>query len=323
MTTPSQPHVDKPVCVTLGAALARYGFGNGHPFGPDRMDAFWKRMRAEELDTKVHVMEPGMADVGAIARFHTADYIAFIQERSQTGAGFLDLGDTPSFKGVFEAAATVAGSVLDAVRALVEGRCHRAFVPIAGLHHARRDSAAGFCVFNDVGIAIEALRAEHYIQRVAYIDIDAHHGDGVYYGFSGDPDLIIADIHEDGRYLYPGTGAATETGTGPAIGTKLNIPAPPDADDEFFLAAWERVEAFVRTGQPQFVILQCGADSIGGDPLTHLRFTPQAHAHAARRLCAVADDFAQGRLLVLGGGGYNRANLAEAWTAVVGALIAS
>jgi acetoin utilization protein AcuC len=318
MTTTSK---DKPVCVTLGAALARYGFGDGHPFGPDRMDAFWKHMQAQGLDAKVHVMEPSVAGVADIARFHTPEYIARVQAQSQTGVGYLDLGDTPAFKGVFEAAATVAGSVLAAVRALVEGRCKRAFVPIAGLHHARRDAAAGFCVFNDVGIAIEALRAEHHIQRVAYIDIDAHHGDGVYYGFIDDPGLIIADIHEDGRYLYPGTGTAQETGTGAAKNTKLNIPAPPDADDTFFFQAWERVEEFVRKGKPEFVILQCGADSIAGDPITHLRFTPHAHAHAARRLCAVADDFAHGRLLALGGGGYNRANLAAAWTAVAGALI--
>jgi acetoin utilization protein AcuC len=318
MTTTSK---DKPVCVTLGAALARYGFGDGHPFGPDRMDAFWKHMQAQGLDAKVHVMEPSVAGVADIARFHTPEYIARVQAQSQTGVGYLDLGDTPAFKGVFEAAATVAGSVLAAVRALVEGRCKRAFVPIAGLHHARRDAAAGFCVFNDVGIAIEALRAEHHIQRVAYIDIDAHHGDGVYYGFIDDPGLIIADIHEDGRYLYPGTGTAQETGTGAAKNTKLNIPAPPDADDTFFFQAWERAEEFVRKGKPEFVILQCGADSIAGDPITHLRFTPHAHAHAARRLCAVADDFAHGRLLALGGGGYNRANLAAAWTAVAGALI--
>lgn len=313
--------MEKPVCVTIGAALARYGFGNGHPFGPDRMDAFWKRMLELGLDKQVHVVEPSMAEVSDIGRFHTPEYIAQVQAQSQTGEGYLDLGDTPAFKGMFEAASTVAGSVLAAVGALVEGRCRRAFIPIAGLHHARRDGAAGFCVFNDCGIAIEALRAEHHIQRVAYVDIDAHHGDGVYFGFSDDPDLIIADIHEDGHYLYPGTGAATETGRGPAMGTKLNIPAPPDAGDDFFFRAWEHVEAFVRQGKPEFIILQCGADSIAGDPITHLRFTPEAHAHAARRLCAVADEFAQGRLLVLGGGGYNRANLADAWTAVVGALI--
>jgi acetoin utilization protein AcuC len=309
------------VCVTLGEALARYGFGDEHPFGPDRMDAFWRHMQAEGLDRQVHIAEPSQADVGAIARFHTDDYIARVQKQSEAGEGYLDFGDTPAFKGAFEAAATVAGSTLAAVRSLIQGECRRAFVPIAGLHHAQRDSAAGFCIFNDCGIAIEALRAEHNIRRVAYVDIDAHHGDGVFYAFEDDPDLIFADIHEDGRYLYPGTGDATETGQGLATGTKLNLPAPADAGDEFFFQAWEQLESFVRKAKPEFIILQCGADSIAGDPITHLRFTPDAHAHAARRLCAVADDYAQGRLLALGGGGYNRSNLARAWSAVVKALI--
>lgn len=309
------------VCVAFGEALGRYGFGGGHPFGPDRLDAFWRRMQTEGLDAKVETLAPCEAGVDAIARFHDREYIERVQTQSQSGEGYLDYGDTPAFKGVFEAAATVAGSVLKAIDALVTGHCHRAFVPIAGLHHAQRDNAAGFCVFNDCGIAIEALRAAHGIQRVAYVDIDAHHGDGVFYAFEHDPDLIIADIHEDGRYLYPGSGDISETGKGAAAGSKLNIPAPPGAGDEFFFQAWGQVEDFVRKGRPEFVILQCGADSIDGDPLTHLRFSPDCHAHAARRLCALADEFAKGRFLALGGGGYDRGNLARAWCAVVKAML--
>jgi acetoin utilization protein AcuC len=312
-----------PVCVTVGEALARYGFRDGHPFGPDRMDAFWHEMQQQGLDRQVQARPPRQAEAREIARFHRREYITRVQAQSATGEGYLDCGDTPAFRGVYEAAAMVVGSVLDAVRAMIHGDCQRAFVPIAGLHHARRDGAAGFCVFNDCGIAIEALRAEHGIRRVAYVDVDAHHGDGVYDAFADDPDLIIADIHEDGRYLYPGSGAETDTGSGPAVGSKLNIPAPPDAGADFFFQAWEQVETFVRQAQPAFIILQCGADSIAGDPLTHLRFTAECHAHAARRLCRVADDTAQGRLLALGGGGYNRNNLARAWTAVVAAMIAS
>lgn len=311
------------VCVTVGDGLAAYGFGHGHPFGPDRLWAFWNRMQAEGLADQVSVVAPHIADVAEIERFHTGDYVARVRAQSQTGAGYLDAGDTPAFKGIFEAAATVVGSVLDAVDALMSGTCRRAFVPIAGLHHARRDAAAGFCVFNDCGVAIETLRAVYGIRRIAYVDIDAHHGDGVYYAFADDPDVVIADIHEDGRYLYPGTGGAEEAGEGPAQGSKLNIPAPPHADDTFFFSAWEQVEDVVKAARPECILLQCGADSIAGDPLTHLRFTPAAHAHAAARLCQLADTYSAGRLLVLGGGGYNRDNLARAWTAVVAAMIAS
>ena len=155
---------------------------------------------------------------------------------------------------------------------------------------------------------------------MAYVDIDAHHGDGVFYGFEDDPDVIFADVHEDGRYLYPGTGARDETGTGAAAGTKLNVPLPPGADDDAFLAAWEEMEAHVTAGNPELIILQCGADSLAGDPITHLAFSEHAHAHAATRLRAVADDCCAGRLLALGGGGYDRGNLGRAWTRVCEAL---
>ncbi len=304
-----------------GAALGAYGFGAGHPFGPDRLAAFRRECTARRLDQRSVIAAPVVARDEDILRFHTRAYLERVQRQSRDGAGFLDYGDTPAFVGVYEAAATVVGTVLDAVLQILRGDAARAFVPIAGLHHARRDSAAGFCVFNDIGCAIEALRAVHGIRRVAYVDIDAHHGDGVFYAFEDDPELIFADLHEDGRYLYPGTGSADETGRGAAAGTKLNIPMPPGADDAAFLRAWDRVEEFIHAGRPEFIILQAGADSIAGDPITHLRYTPAAHAHAARRLRVLADELCGGRLLATGGGGYNRANLAAAWCAVVENLL--
>jgi acetoin utilization protein AcuC len=158
------------------------------------------------------------------------------------------------------------------------------------------------------------------VQRVAYVDIDAHHGDGVYYSFEEDPELIFADLHEDGRYLYPGSGSESETGRDAARGTKLNVPMPPEADDAAFFTAWERVEAFIDAQRPEFILFQCGADSIAGDPITHLRYSPAAHHHAAQRLLRLAGQHCGGRLLAMGGGGYNRNNLALAWTAVVEAL---
>jgi acetoin utilization protein AcuC len=309
------------VRVYHGPALAAYGFGAGHPFGPDRLDAFWHEFQRRGLDRRVEVAAPAACTPEELARFHDPSYIERVRRQSQTGTGYLDYGDTPAFKGVYEAACYVVGSVLDAARAILDGRCRHAFVPIAGLHHARRGGAAGFCVFNDVGVAIEALRAEHGLKRIAYVDIDAHHGDGVYYGFEDDPDLICADIHEDGRYLYPGTGTAQETGTGRAKGTKLNIPLPAGADARVFHQIWPKVEEFVRRGRPEFVILQAGADSLKDDPLTHLEYTPDVHAFAAARLKHLSEEFCGGRLLATGGGGYNRANLAAAWCAVVEAML--
>ncbi len=312
----------RPVGVYVDEALARYGFGHGHPFGPDRLPAFVeefdRRGLRERVDTGLAAVE---AEQAVIERFHSRAYVSQVKAQSKLGTGFLDYGDTPAFPGVYEAAATVVGTTLDAVARVVEGELRRAFVPIAGLHHARRDRAAGFCVFNDCGVAIETLRRAHGIKRVAYVDVDAHHGDGVYYAFVNDPDLIFADIHEDGRYLYPGTGAAEETGEGEAAGTKLNIPLRPDAGDREFFEAWERLERFVTESEPDFVLLQCGADSLAGDPITHLQYTPAAHAHAAKRLCVLAERACRGRLVAMGGGGYDRGNLARAWTGVVEALV--
>src|SRR5256885_8951990 len=143
------------------------------------------------------------------------------------------------------------------------GESRRAFVPIAGLHHAARDRAAGFCVFNDCGVAIELVKRAG-LKRVGYVDIDAHHGDGVFYAFEEDAAVVFADLHEDGRYLYPGSGALEERGRGAAAGTKLNVPLPPGADDEVFARVWPHVIARPEKFAPEFMILQCGADSLEG-----------------------------------------------------------
>lgn len=310
------------VLLIAGEAIARYGFPGGHPFGTDRHEVFMTELKSAAMESCLLHATPRAATREELQLFHTPTYVDLVMERSQCGLGFLDAGDTPAFKGIFEAASQVVGATLVGVEAVMSGKARRAFIPIAGLHHASRAGAAGFCAFNDCGIAIEALRRTHGVKRVAYVDIDAHHGDGVFYGFVDDPDLLFADIHEDGRHLYPGTGAAHETGEGAAMGTKLNIPLPPEAGDVEFMAAWDRVEQYLLAGRPDFILLQCGADSLDGDPITHLRFTEEAHAHAARRLCVLADQFGHGRVLAMGGGGYNRRNLARAWTRVVQALAA-
>jgi acetoin utilization protein AcuC len=309
------------VCVYGGDELARYGFGQDHPFGPDRFYVFWKALAERDLESVVCKSPPVLAERAAIERFHTPQYVDEVIQRSRDGAGYLDMGDTPAFVGVYEAASYVVGSTLDAVDRINRGECRRAFVPIAGLHHARRNSAAGFCVFNDCGVVIETLRKVHGIERVAYVDIDAHHGDGVFYAFEEDPNLIFVDVHEDGRFLYPGTGAVYETGSGPAKGTKLNIPVPPNANDTLFLKLWPKIEEFIAKGRPEFILLQCGADSLDGDPITHLEYSAEAHAHAARSLCGIAEKYCRGRILAVGGGGYNRQNIADAWTGVVKAFV--
>ena len=309
--------MSRSVVLISAPALASYGFPNGHPFGTDRHGAFLAELAQSPSFAQLRVSAPRLATREEIEYFHTPGYVDRVIELSRRGSGYLDAGDTPAFPGVYEAAARVVGGTLEALTAIVQGPIRYAFIPIGGLHHAGRDTAAGFCVFNDCAIAIEAARRVHGIRRVGYVDIDAHHGDGVFYGFERDPDVLFADLHEDGRFLYPGTGSRSETGRGDAQGTKLNIPMPPGSDDAAFMAAWEEVERYLDDARPELILLQCGADSLAGDPITHLLYSADAHAHAARRLRDLADRHAQGRLLAMGGGGYNRANLARAWTRVV------
>jgi acetoin utilization protein AcuC len=309
------------VLVVAGERVARYGFGDGHPFGPDRHAAFMREFTARGLDASTRVVDTRAATRAELETFHTSAYVDLVRERSLLGQGYLDAGDTPAWRGVFEAAADVVGATLTAAEAIMRGDTRRAFVPIAGLHHSARGAAAGFCVFNDCGVVIETLRKKHGLSRIAYVDIDAHHGDGVYYGFENDPGVIFADIHEDGRYLYPGTGAAHEVGIGAAAGTKLNLPVDPGATDHVFDATWPRVLAHLRKYEPEFIVMQCGADSVEGDPITHLKFSPSVHRRAAADLASLAEGLGHGRVLATGGGGYNRLNIARAWTGVVEGMI--
>ncbi len=302
------------VIVICGEELASYGFPDGHPFGTDRHDVFMAELERSAKASRVVRRPPRLATREEIEYFHTSEYVEFVHTSSQRGYGSLDGGDTPAFRGVYEAAAYVVGGTLEALAAIMEGPIRRAFIPIGGLHHAARSRAAGFCVFNDCGVAIEAALRLYGVDRLAYVDIDAHHGDGVFYGFEDDPRVMFADIHEDGRYLYPGTGSRSETGRDEARGTKLNIPMPPGAEDAAFFSAWEEVEAYLAANPPQLLLLNCGADSLAGDPITHLAYSENAHGHAASRLRELAERYCEGRVLGMGGGGYNRTNLARAWT---------
>ncbi|WP_337861715.1 acetoin utilization protein AcuC [Nitrososphaera sp.] len=311
--------------VMYGDELARYGFGSSHPWNNRRIHAFWSRLQSERRDANFLIEQPELASEQDILSFHDKDYVEFVKMASRQCRSIpLDRGDTPSFRGVFEAALYVVGSTLAALDMVIEGKdrlgrkVEHAFNPIAGLHHARRDSAGGFCVFNDIGAAVMRARQKHRIRRIAYVDIDAHHGDGVFYEFESDPELFFADVHQQG--IYPGTGFSTETGAGAAKGTKLNVPLRAGAGDAEFLEAFAEMERFVDGCRPELIILQCGADGLAGDPITDLRYSAQAHAHAAGALHRLAHRHCAGRIIALGGGGYNPFNIGSAWTEVVKAF---
>ncbi len=309
------------VGVYTGDKLGSYGFGDDHPLGEDRIHAFWDEMHRRQLEFQVRICDPVMASEEQLKLFHTQDYVEKVKAHSETGEGMLDYGDTPAYKGVFEDAAHVVGSVVDAVHKVMNNELRRAFVPIAGLHHSMPDTASGFCVFNDAGVAIKILQEEYGLERIAYVDIDAHHGDGVFYPFEYDPKVIVADIHEDGRYIFPQSGFSHEVGKGEAKGMKLNIPLLPLSADEEFLVMWEKVESFLRDRRPQFIFVNCGADGLSGDPLAHLHYSFRAHARAAEGLCRIAEEFAEGRIVAVGGGGYDLHNVGKAWAAVINAFL--
>ena len=312
---------DTNVNLYVGDNLAAYGFPDGHPLGIDRQGAFLREASERGLIAHIRRREAREATREELLRFHHDDYVEQVFTAEERGLQLLDDGDTPVFPGVYRAAAHVVGAAIDGLKQVMNGHCLRSLQPIGGLHHASRGHAAGFCVFNDLGVVIETLRSVYDIRRVGYLDIDVHHGDGVFYAFEDDPDLIFADIHQDGRTLYPGTGREHETGKGRAEGTKLNIELPPFSGDTGFMDSWPRIEAHFEAFKPEFFVFQCGADGLKGDPLAQLEYSPAVHAHVARRMVALADKLAQGRIMAFGGGGYDRTNLAQAWSAVLAEFI--
>jgi len=308
------------VGVMEGKELLLYSFPPPHPFTNERVKRFWEELAKK--DPQARLLPPQKADRELIALFHTEEHIRYVELASRLGYGALDHGDTPAYRGVFEATQYAVGSTVSAVERILSKEVDHVFNPVGGLHHATRDSSAGFCVFNDIGVAIELLRKNHGVRRILYVDIDVHHGDGVYYSYESDPELFIFDVHEDGRYLYPGTGSADEVGDGEARGTKVNVPLEPGSGDYALLNELPRLEEFARGARPEFIIFQCGADGLRGDPIAGLSYTPEAHRRVGTLLHRLSHEFCSGRLVALGGGGYAPQNCADAWVAVVESLLA-
>jgi acetoin utilization protein AcuC len=307
------------VGIAWGATSTPYSFPN-HPLNSSRTGLFSDSVRRLSSERKIEIHEPVKAFPEEVTSFHTKEYVEFVEMSSKSGVGYLDYGDTPSYPGVYEASLYTVGSSLLGLDLIMSSKVDHFFNPVGGLHHARRDRAGGFCVFNDAAIAITKAIEDYHLGKVAYVDIDAHHGDGVYFGFESDPRVIVADIHEDGRYLYPGTGFARDNGSGKGEGTKMNIPLDPGSGDEAFTKAFDRALEFIKGSKPEFVFLQCGADGLANDPLTHLAYTSKAHLYATKKLQKLAHELCGGRLLAMGGGGYNKANVDSAWSAVLEGL---
>jgi acetoin utilization protein AcuC len=314
-----------PVTVVWDEALAAYDFGPEHPLRPARVQLTMALARACGLLEGARVAAPAPVSGTDLARVHELDYLAAVKaaERGQAAARFgFGPGDNPPFPGMHEASVRVCGATVAAAEAIRSGAALHAFSPAGGLHHAMPDRASGFCVYNDPAVAIAWL-LDQGVERIAYVDVDVHHGDGVEAIFAAEPRVLTLSLHESGRYLFPGTGFAHEVGEGPARGTVANLPLPPSTTDDLYLAAFDAVvPALVRAFQPELLVTQLGCDTHYTDPLAHLGLTVGAYGQLAGRLHDLAHTVAGGRWLATGGGGYQWASVVpRAWCAYLAEMV--
>ena len=297
---------DAPLLV-FGPRSLTYDFGPSHPLTPRRFGPGIDLLRALGA-------EPGLAPEPAtddeLLLCHTAHYLAVVKRfsepdlepwsESEAGIG---PGDDPPFHGMHEAGAAVAGGSLRAIEAILRGDVEHAFHPGGGLHHAMPGRASGFCIYDDPAIAI--ARARQAGQRVLYIDLDVHHGDGVEAIHAHDPGVLTVSFHESGRYLFPGTGFVAEVGAGEAAGSIVNVPLEPETGEKAWLAAVSTiVPELAAAFSPDIIVSQHGCDTHAWDPLAHLMVTTTAIGSAARLVDELAHRWAGGRWLATGGGGY-------------------
>lgn len=305
-------------------ALSQHQLRGDHPMRPIRLQHTFELLQAYGAfgGTTSQLVSPRPATEQELAWLHTEEYIEAVKSFSQDGTdyerarfNFNDQGDNPTYRGMYEAAALSTGSTLVATELVAEGRVDAAFNISGGLHHAAAGQASGFCVFNDPALAIKLLLARG--KRVAYVDIDAHHGDGVQNAFFDDNRVLTISIHESGQYLFPGTGFASEVGVEGGVGYSVNIPLYPYTDDEIYLDTFtEIVPTLLRAFAPDVLVTQLGIDSYHSDPLTHLQVTTRGYEAAVKSLADLGLPW-----LALGGGGYDLGAVARAWTLAYGVML--
>ena len=314
-------------------ALGKYNLGDDHPLSPTTRVLAVELIRAYGLLDLPGVVdiEPTTATDEEIEKVHAPAYVSAVRTYSAdpqlavaweaANWGLAAGGDTPAFAGMHQAAADICGASITAALAVWNGDVDQVFCPGGGLHHAFANRAAGFCIYNDPAVAIQAL-LDAGAERVAYVDVDVHHGDGTQWIFYGDPRVLTCSVHESGRYLFPGTGGLAERGTGDGEGTSINIPLPAFAGSAPYLRAVEEVIApAVRAFRPDVVVTQNGVDPHHADPLAHLQVTMDAFPRLWRSLHDLAFDAAGGKWVALGGGGYNPDVLPRAWTLLFAEMV--
>lgn len=309
-----------------------YRLSEDHPLQPIRVKLAVDLMRDLGLVECAELTPPREATAQEIALSHSPTYIEIVRSLSEPGrrrevsfedreaAGFAS-PDNPIADGMHEACAAIVGGSLLAAEAVHRGGALHAFNPAGGLHHASRDRASGFCVYNDVAVAAAWLRRQGH--RVAIVDVDVHHGDGTQALFYGDPHVLTISLHESGRYLFPGTGFPDERGSGEGIGSAVNLPLLPYMWDEPWLAAFEAVvPPLLRDFRPTVLVTQDGCDSHLLDPLAHLQTSTAIWPRIGRRFHDLAHELCDGRWVATGGGGYAlREVVPRAWTLLFAEMV--
>ncbi len=298
-----------------------YQFGPGHPFQPIRekltLDTLASLGVFEDCSSQVVVPTP--VDMEHLNRVHPSEFVSLV-EKTCMEEGELDQGDTPANPGLFKGALSAVGATLRGVKGIMEGEFDHAFNPAGGLHHAHPTRSSGFCVFNDIAVAVRALQKDHGLQRIAVVDIDGHHGDGTQDIFY-DESVLTISLHRYGRGFFPGSGGTEERGAGEGKGYNVNIPLPAGTDDNLYLRAFRAIVIpALRSYQPQLIIHQFGVDGHHRDPLVGLGLTTRGFEEMSRMTHDAAHELCDGRYMVVGGGGYDIDATRRAWSIMFASL---
>lgn len=305
--------------------LSRHVLRDDHPMRPERLRHTYEILEAfnafDSVDSTLVLPRPATEE--EVLSFHTSDYLLAVRSLSESivlwdprAYGFGRGGDNPFYKGMYDAALLSTGASMVATELVLANKVQVAFNPSGGLHHAMPDRASGFCVFNDPVIAIKAMVAKGL--RVAYVDIDAHHGDGVQDAFYDTDAVLTISIHESGNYLFPGSGVVEEIGQGKGKGYSVNVPIGPYTGDELYMWAFrEVVPPILEAFKPDALVTQLGIDSYFRDPLTHLALTTHGFVEAVRSLAEAAHSTPW---IALGGGGYDLSAVVRCWALAYGVM---
>ena len=310
-------------------ALAKYDFGPGHPLAPIRVQL--AMMLAIDLGLidrdNVTVVQPDEIDDELLLTVHDEEFVAAVKAASldvndiNISRG-LGTADVPTFAGMHQAARAVCGATVAATRAVHEGRSLHAVNLAGGLHHSMPGAASGFCVYNDIAVSIQYL-LDSGVERVAYVDVDVHHGDGVQAAFWDDPRVLTISLHESGRSLFPGTGYPTEIGGPNALGFAVNVALPPGTGDGSWLRAFHGVvPPLLENFAPEILFTQQGCDSHAEDPLAHLELSVDGQRATYAALHELAHTYSDGRWIAVGGGGYSWVDVVpRAWSHLIGYVV--